>query len=157
MAITGTGPGAARLPVGRFDGWAIAGLAVAAVVLAPLVVVVGSFFSPRPDVFNYLEAGFGKYQTPRAWLSTWSGLSSRAATLDCLPRVTIPTLVIAYTGDNAVFSCDTDAIFAESPAADKEQHRVAGDHLGLGPEGPKDRRGQERALGIITKWLRDRF
>ncbi len=117
----------------------------------------GSFFSPRPDVFNYLEAGFGKYQTPRAWLSTWSGLSSRAATLDCLPRVTIPTLVIAYTGDNAVLSCDTDAIFAESPASDKEQHRVAGDHLGLGPEGPKDRRGQERALRIITKWLRERF
>src|SRR5208283_2328946 len=26
---------------------------------------IGSFFYPRPDVFNYLEAGFGKYQTPR--------------------------------------------------------------------------------------------
>jgi hypothetical protein len=32
---------------------------------------IGSFFSPRPDVFNYLEAGFGKILTPRAWLSTW--------------------------------------------------------------------------------------
>ena len=117
----------------------------------------GSFFSPRPDVFNYLEAGFGKYQTPRAWLSTWSGLSSRASTLDCLPKVTIPTLVLAYTGDNAVFSCDTDAIYEQSPASDKEQHRVAGDHLGLGPGGAKDRGGQEKALAIITKWLRERF
>ncbi len=117
----------------------------------------GSFFSPRPDVFNYLEAGFGKYQTPRAWLSTWSGLSSRASTLDCLPKLTIPTLVIAYTGDNAVFACDTDAIYDRAPAPDKEQHRVAGDHLGFGPGGPKDESGRERALAIITKWLRERF
>ena len=117
----------------------------------------GSFFTPRPDVFNYLEAGFGKYQTPRAWLSTWSGLSSRASTLDCLAKGTIPTLVLAYTGDNAVFSCDTDAIFEASPASDKQHHRVPGDHLGLGPGGAKDRGGQEKALAIITRWLRERF
>ncbi len=47
MAIAGTRPGAARLPAGRFDAWAIAGVGVAAVVVAPLIVVVGSFFSPR--------------------------------------------------------------------------------------------------------------
>jgi pimeloyl-ACP methyl ester carboxylesterase len=117
---------------------------------------IGSFFALRPDLFNYLEAGFGKYQTPRAWLSTWSGLSSRAATLQCLPRITIPTLVVAYTGDNAVFSCDTDAIYQESPAADKKMVHVDGDHLGLptpaAPEG-----GREQALRHITEWLRERF
>ena len=31
----------------RFDGWGIAGLAVAAAVVAPLLVVIGSFLSPR--------------------------------------------------------------------------------------------------------------
>jgi pimeloyl-ACP methyl ester carboxylesterase len=117
----------------------------------------GSFFSPRPDLLNYTEAGFGKYQTPRAWLSTWSGLSSRAATLECLPRVTIPTLVIAYRGDNAVFACDTEAIYAQSPADDKAMHQVRGDHLGLGSGGATDRSGQEAALGLITAWLRERF
>lgn len=115
----------------------------------------GSFFSPRPDLLNYTEAGFGKYQTPRAWLSTWSGLSSRASTLHCLPRVTIPTLVIAYTGDNAVFSCDTDAIWAASPAPDKTFHRVPGDHLGLGPNGEPS--GQAAAMAHVTTWLRERF
>ncbi len=117
---------------------------------------IGSFFSPRPDLFNYLEAGFGKYQTPRAWLSTWSGISSNASTLDCLPKVTIPTLVIAYSGDNAVFSCDTEAIYEQSPAADKETHTVPGDHLGLPtPKCPNG--GREQAMRIIGKWLGERF
>jgi pimeloyl-ACP methyl ester carboxylesterase len=117
---------------------------------------IGSFFALRPDLFNYLEAGFGKVQTPRAWLSTWSGLSSRAATLECLPRITIPTLVIAYTGDNAVFSCDTDAIYEESPSADKTMAHVDGDHLGL-PTPSSPAGGREKALRHITQWLRERF
>ena len=125
--------------------------------LFPSKRAIGSFFSPRPDVFNYLEAGFGKYQTPRGWLSTWSGHSSRASTLDCLPRVTIPTLVIAYTGDNAVFVCDTDAIYEQSPASDKAIHRIDGDHLGYGPGGQGDRSGREAALRVGVSWLQDRF
>ncbi len=125
--------------------------------LFPSKRAIGSFFSPRPDVFNYLEAGFGKYQTPRGWLSTWSGHSSRASTLECLPRVTIPTLVIAYTGDNAVFVCDTDAIYEQSPASDKAIHRIDGDHLGYGPGGQGDWSGREAALRVGVSWLQDRF
>jgi hypothetical protein len=118
---------------------------------------IGSFFSPRPDVFNYLESGFGKYQTPRAWLSTWSGHVSRASTLDCLPKLALPTLVVAYLGDNAVFSNQTDAIFERSPANDKQIHRVSGDHLGYGPSGMRDRSGQNAALDRIVPWIRERF
>lgn len=118
---------------------------------------IGSFFSPRPDVFNYLEAGFGKYQTPRAWLSTWSGHASRASTLDCLSAITIPTCVVAYLGDNAVFSNHTDSIYERSPAADKTIRRVPGDHLGYGPSGMRDRSGQNAALDVIVPWIRERF
>ncbi|HME72440.1 MAG TPA: alpha/beta hydrolase [Myxococcota bacterium] len=118
---------------------------------------IGSFFSPRPDVFNYLEAGFGKYQTPRAWLSTWSGLSSRASTLDCISRIVIPTLVVAYAGDNAVFNYHTNAIAEASPAEDKQHHTVRGDHLGYGPKGMGDRSGQQAALEIIVPWIQERF
>jgi len=125
--------------------------------LCPSERAIGSFFSPRPDVFNSLEAGFGKIQTPRAWLSTWSGLASRASTLACLPQVRIPTLVIAYTGDNAVFTSHTDAIFEHSPAADKAHQAVRGDHLGYGPGGMSDRSGQREAAGICVEWLRKRF
>ena len=37
----------ARLPTVRLDGWALIGIAVAAMVIAPLLVVPGSFVSPR--------------------------------------------------------------------------------------------------------------
>ncbi len=125
--------------------------------LHPSQRAIGSFFSPRPDVFNYLESGFGKYQTPRAWLSTWSGHASRASTLACLPKLALPTLVVAYLGDNAVFSNQTDAIFERSPATDKQIQRVSGDHLGYGPSGMSDRSGQKAALDRIAPWIRERF
>lgn len=125
--------------------------------LFPSKRAIGSFFSLRPDLFNYLEAGFGKLQTPRAWLSTWSGLSSRASTLECLPRITIPTLVVAYSGDNAVPTSHTDAIHAQSPASDKTFHTVDGDHLGLPLESRPDHDGRAEAAKLVCGWLRDRF
>jgi len=125
--------------------------------LYPSERAIGSFFSPRPDVFNYCEAGFGKVQTPRAWLSTWSGHASRAATLENIARVPEPTLVVAYRGDNAVFTSHTDAIHEASPAADKTRVSVPGDHLGYGPGGMSDRSGQEAALDAIVPWIQERF
>jgi pimeloyl-ACP methyl ester carboxylesterase len=117
----------------------------------------GSFFSPRPDIFNSIEAGFGKLLTPRAWLSTWSGISSRANTLACIPKITIPTLVISYTGDNVVWIPDLEAIHAASGAADKQLHYVDGDHLGLPPKCNPSAPGRDGAMKIITSWLRERF
>ena len=118
---------------------------------------IGSFFTPRPDVLNYTEAGFGKYLTPRAWLSTWSGPSSRANSLVCVKAIHEPTLVIAYDGDNAVMPCDTDGIFAASAAKDKSIETVSGDHLGYGPGGMGNRAGQRAAAGIIADWIKKRF
>lgn len=117
----------------------------------------GSFFSPRPDIFNSIEAGFARNQTPRAWLSTWSGLSSRASTLECIPKITIPTIVISYTGDNVVWIPDLEAIHAASGASDKQMHYVDGDHLGLPPKCKPNAPGRAGALDLITAWLRERF
>ncbi len=117
----------------------------------------GSFFSPRPDIFNSIEGGFGKLQTPRAWLSTWSGLSSRASTLECIPKIRQPTLVISYTGDNVVWIPDLEAIHQASGASDKQMHYVDGDHLGLPPACKPGADGRTAAMRIVTSWLRDRF
>ncbi|HXC49636.1 MAG TPA: hypothetical protein VN634_02010 [Candidatus Limnocylindrales bacterium] len=117
----------------------------------------GSFFSPRPDIFNSIEAGFGKLHTPRAWLSTWSGLSSRASTLECIPKIRQPTLVISYTGDNVVWIPDLEAIHQASGASDKQIHYVDGDHLGLPPKCNPNAPGRDGAMKIVTSWLRERF
>ncbi len=117
----------------------------------------GSFFSPRPDIFNSIEAGFGKLHTPRAWLSTWSGLSSRASTLECIPKIRQPTLVISYTGDNVVWIPDLEAIHQASGASDKQIHYVDGDHLGLPPKCNPGAPGRDGAMKIVTTWLRERF
>ncbi len=125
--------------------------------ICPSKRAIGSFFALRPDLLNYLEAGFGKLQTPRAWLSTWSGISSRANTLACLPKLTLPTLVIAYSGDNAVPSSHTTTIHEQSPASDKQHHTVDGDHLGLPIPSRPDHDGRAEACAILTGWLSERF
>ncbi len=94
---------------------------------------LGDLYSDRPDLANYGSPfAFGRLSTPRAWLSTWSGLSSRASLLDNIPRVNVPTLVIAYSGDNAVYPADAEAQHAVSPASDKTLVVIKGaDHHGI--------------------------
>jgi len=117
----------------------------------------GSLWSPRPDLFNYLEAGFGKYQTPRAWLSTWSGLSSQAAVLSCLPKMTIPTLVVNYTGDHAIYPEDSEAVYQQSPTKDKQIAHVDADHFGYPLPAKPNHGGRDGAMKVILPWLRERF
>lgn len=112
---------------------------------------VGSLVSPRPDQFNYMEGGFARYQTPRAWLSTWSGLSSRAALMANLPKLTLPTLTVAFTGDNACFPDESEAMHQQSPATDKQLAYADANHFGL------PLKGREQALQIVVQWLKERF
>ncbi|HVN87872.1 MAG TPA: alpha/beta hydrolase [Candidatus Binatia bacterium] len=116
----------------------------------------GSLFSYRPDLTNYMEFGFGRVQTPRAWLSTWSGLSSNAAVERNAPAVSVPSLVVYYTGDNGIFPSDARAAYDALGSRDKQIHAVPGDHYGFGI-GSQERTGAPLALAKIVDWLRERF
>jgi pimeloyl-ACP methyl ester carboxylesterase len=118
---------------------------------------IGSFHALRPDLFNFMAPGFGKLVTPQAWLSTWSGQSSRALTLRSSTRLTLPTLVVAYAGDNVVFKSATDRIFAASPASDKQQLTFPGDHMGLPTLRDPNDDGRAPALAAVAKWIAERF
>lgn len=118
---------------------------------------VGSLLSRRPDLDNYAEWGFGRYVTPRAWLSTWSGLSSQASVLDRIHAVTVPTLVLNYTGDNGLYPDEAEEIYAASPSRDKKLALVEGDHFGFPLAHKPGKGGREESLEIITAWLRERF
>lgn len=116
----------------------------------------GSLMSVRPDISNYAEAAT-KILTPRAWLSSWSALSSRASVLDNLPKVKIPTLVLSYTGDNAIYPCNSEAIYEQSPATDKHKAEVEGDHFGFAPASTPDANCRRAAATILLDWLQSRF
>lgn len=116
----------------------------------------GTLFSYRPDLSNFMEFGFARVCTPRAWLSTWSATSSNADVVRNAPKVTVPSLVINYTGDNAIFPSDARAAFEANGSADKQIESVPGDHYGFGV-GTQERSGAPQALKKIVAWLNKRF
>lgn len=116
----------------------------------------GDLWSRRPDLFNWGPVGFGRVVTPDAWLSTWSGLSSRAEIADNGAAVDVPALVITYTGDNAVMPSDQKLIFESIGTRDKRRIDVAGDHYGFALPGAKES-GRTIAVGHLADWLDERF
>ena len=116
----------------------------------------GTLFSYRPDLTNYMEFGFARVSTPRAWLSTWSGLSSNAAVERTGPHVRVPSLVMNYRGDNAIFPADAQRAVDALGADDKQLASAPGDHYGFGV-GTQERSGAPQAFAQVVDWLRPRF
>ncbi|SUA45701.1 Alpha/beta hydrolase family [Nocardia africana] len=116
----------------------------------------GSLFGRRPDLTNYGVVGFGRLTTPEAWLSTWSGLSSRASLLRTAPGSDLPVLLIELTGDQACFPADVGAMTAAFPHPDVTHVRVPGRHFGA----PLARGGTPAAIlagEAMAGWLGERF
>ena len=118
---------------------------------------LGSINSLRPDLTNYMDNGFARILTPRAWLSLWSGQSSRADLLANLSKVVVPTLIIGFTGDNAILPSTGQAIFEQSPAADKKLHYAKTDHFGFPLPDHPNSGGRQEIGAIVANWLRERF
>ncbi len=123
---------------------------------------LGSIFSygRDPMVANYGE-GLARVMSARGWLSTWSGLSSRAGLERTLPAVTVPTQVIGTLADTDIYPSETRRILAASGATDKCMAELAwADHYmnPVGPEGaalaaPRVRLADE----LVLPWLRQRW
>jgi hypothetical protein len=116
----------------------------------------GSLFGRRPDLIDYGLVGFGRLTTPEAWLSTWSGLSSHAGFVRCAPGVTVPTLFVELTGDQAAFPADSRAMIDALGADDLTAVTVRGTHFG-GAIAPGEPTGNELAGAEILGWLGKRF
>ncbi|MBF6441822.1 alpha/beta hydrolase [Nocardia farcinica] len=116
----------------------------------------GSLFGRRPDLTDYGLVGFGRFSTPEAWLSTWSGLSTNADFVRCAPGVTVPSLFVELTGDQACFPEDAAAMVAALGAADTTHIRVRGTHFG-GPIAEGEPTGASLAAVEIDRWLAERF
>jgi hypothetical protein len=116
----------------------------------------GSLFGRRPDLTNYGLVGFGRFTTPDAWLSTWSGLSSNAIFERCAKGVLIPTIFIEFTGDQAAFPSDYDRMFAALACTDKLRAAARGLHFGQ-PLTEAEPTGYASADTLLAPWLEARF
>jgi hypothetical protein len=89
----------------------------------------GSVISPKPQISNYGLGGFGRLTNAESWLSTWSGLSSNGSVERSLAGVTVPTLIIEYTGDQSVFPSDIKAALSASAAEDPQHVAIKSNHF----------------------------
>ena len=115
----------------------------------------GSVISSKPSMSNFGVGGFGRLTTADAWLSTWSGLSSNASLERCLAGVTVPTLLVEYTGDCSVFPSDVAQALASLAAQDVTHHKIRADHFGR-PLGPDEDSGIPATVKCLVDWTRER-
>jgi hypothetical protein len=116
--------------------------------LDPSARAYGSLWGTRPDWINYGAVGFGRVVSPEAWLSTWSGLSSRAEIRDTGSRMTLPSLLVSYTGDNCVFPSDDELIASSLGTDSLARVRVPADHYGFPAE-----QGRDVATRAVADWI----
>ncbi|MCZ4521562.1 alpha/beta hydrolase [Rhodococcus ruber] len=124
--------------------------------LSPNARPYGSLFGRRPDLTNYGLVGFARLSTPDAWLSTWSGLSSNADFVRCAPSVTVPSLFVELTGDQACFPEDASRMAEALGSVDKTRVAIEGTHFG-GPIRSGAPTGASLAAADIGAWLSQHF
>jgi pimeloyl-ACP methyl ester carboxylesterase len=116
----------------------------------------GSVWGADPIAANFGTTGFARLCTPESWLSTWSANTCVASMARCATSIEQPTLLVEYTGDNAVFPETAARIVSQVGASDKQHVRVPGNHHGgsLGKAYPD---GRERVGALIAEWMAPRF
>jgi alpha/beta superfamily hydrolase len=119
----------------------------------------GSLMSDRPDLMNMTAMGFARLCTPRAWLSTWSGLSSNADLLVNVPRIEEPMIVVHATRDRELyFDRDARPVFEASASRDKRLVRIEGARHYFEPDfGEKVAPDVERLMDVLIPWIQERF
>jgi alpha-beta hydrolase superfamily lysophospholipase len=111
---------------------------------------LGTIFAfPDPLDANYGYGGLARVMTARGWLSTWSGLSSVAATARTMPDVSVPTLVVHPTADTEIRVREAQEIHAASGSSDATYAELKGASHYL------DGRRRE-AMDLVVDWLRAR-
>ncbi len=118
----------------------------------------GSLLSERPDLMNLAALGLARTVTPRAWLSTWSGLSSNADLVANVGRITEPTLVVSAARDREIRPGDSASIFEACAAKDKSLAIIAGALHYFEPEpGEREAPHVEQAMDGIIAWIEERL
>ena len=118
----------------------------------------GSLLSDRPDLMNFQLSGFGRVQTPDAWLSTWSGLSSNANLLKNGSAITEPVVMVNAGRDLDVYpDTHSKAIFSALGSTDKTYLDFPDKlHYFEPDEGEADNAGALAQMAQLVPWLQSR-
>jgi hypothetical protein len=119
----------------------------------------GSLLSDRPDLMNFQLTGFARIQTPDAWLSTWSGLSSNANIFKNAPDVREPVVVVHAGRDLDVYPrTHSHALFDALGSSDKTfiefPNRL---HYFEPDEGEDENSGAIEQMSRLVPWLSSRM
>jgi hypothetical protein len=119
----------------------------------------GSLLSDRPDLMNMALTGFARICTPRAWLSTWSGISSQADLMRTLPEIEEPTLVVNAGRDREIYpNTDAGPIFEAVAARDRTFHSFPSARHYFEPDfGATHAPDVEALMDLTVDWIQARF
>jgi hypothetical protein len=111
----------------------------------------GTLLSADPPAQNLERLGYARVVTPEAWLSTWSGLSSRADLGVTLRGVRVPVGVVHAGGDREVFPNGDQAPIVDALVAeDRTVAQIAGAGHYFEPAGSAARGEVER---FVVDWV----
>lgn len=116
----------------------------------------GSLWGTDLIASNYGCIGFARSCTAESWLSSWSGLSSNASFEKCGAAIGLPTLMVEYSGDSALFPQDANFIFDSLATSQKVRYRVRGNHHGQALAAGEPT-GQTLCGEHVQRWLRTHF
>jgi hypothetical protein len=116
----------------------------------------GSLLSERPDLMNYSALGLARTCTPRAWLSTWSGLSSHADLVRNVARITEPTLLVTPNRDREILPGDAAAVEQAIASPDRHVVTLPGRHYFEPEIGAKDSGDVDRLMGVVVPWIQEK-
>jgi alpha-beta hydrolase superfamily lysophospholipase len=118
----------------------------------------GSLLSERPDLMNVAALGLARTVTPRAWLSTWSGLSSNADLVANIARIAEPTLIVHAERDREIRPTDAALVLEACASRDKKLVTIAGARHYFEPEpGERESPHVELAMDAIVPWIEKRL
>ena len=108
----------------------------------------------EPRIVNNSPAGLARYTCMRSWLSQWSFDDAQFDSVESGPRITVPSLVVTASADDACPPSHTESIFQSIGAADKEKHTILGaNHYFSGPDGKAH---LAECMRVIGDWLSHR-
>lgn len=113
--------------------------------------IPGTSYLGDPRAANDGTAGLARFSSLRGWLSQWSFDHAQVDAVECAPRITVPSLVLVNSKDDACPPRHSRDFFRNLGASIKETAIVEGaNHYFSGPGG---RQHMDTAVDQIEGWM----